>query len=454
MRPNNSLPSSLALLAILLSAPPTGAQQLTLESLFDGLGEVSPSAVAWAPNGHELAYRWTDEEGDGLWVFDAERGESVLLVRPAALAEAEETFSLDAYHWAPGSRRLLFESNGDLFLYDRDARTLRQLTSTEAEESDPKFSPDGRRIAFVRDYDLYLIDLADRAERRLTEGGEKNVLLNGVTDWVYWEELWGRDSTGFWWSDDGEAIAYYQFDETPVAEYSLVDFQTRYPTVEWQKYPKAGTDNPRVRVGVLDLTVDEITWMATGDADEWYLPRVDWRPQGDLAIQRLNRDQNRLEVLRCQPSSGDCAVWIAETSGTWVDVSDDYRYLADGTLLWPSERSGFAQLYLFDSDGEMIRRLTDAAGAVTALAGFSPGGDEILYQAYGAPPLGALGRRLYRASLAGGVAEALSPADGWASLDVAPGGRFLLETWSRASTPPQQVVRDAAYRRLGELPYT
>lgn len=452
MKPSRPL-FALLLLSLALVAGPAATQQLTLDAIFDGLGEKSPSAIAWAPNGHELGYRWKDDEGDGLWVFDAERGESRLVVRAAALAEAEEGFSLDAYHWAPDSRRLLFESNGDLFLFDRDAGTLRRLTETEAEESDPKFSPDGNRVAFVRSYDLHLIDLGDGSERRLTEGGEKNVLLNGVTDWVYWEELWGRDSTGFWWSDDGERIAYYQFDETPVAEYSLVDFQSRYPTVEWQKYPKAGSDNPLVRVGVLELASGETTWMATGDPIEWYLPRIDWRPQGDLAIQRLDRDQNRLEVLRCAAASGDCAVWITETSGTWVDVSDDYRYLPDGRLLWPSERSGFTQLYLLDAEGEMVRRLTDVGGAVTALAGIAPGGEEIVYQAYDAPPLGALGRRLYRGSLDGSAAKPLSPVEGWASALMAPGGRFLLEQWSRASTPPQYVVRDSDYARIGALPY-
>lgn len=454
MKPTRHPSSLLLLLALVFLAAPATSQQLTLESIFEGLGESSPSDFAWAPNGHELGHLWSDDEGEALWVFDAERGESRLVVRTAALVRAHDEFSLDAYHWAPGSRQLLFESSGDLFLFDRESAELRRLTATESEESDPKFSPDGTRIAFVRDYDLHLIELADGSERRLTEGGEKNVLLNGTTDWVYWEELWGRDSTGFWWSGNGEALAYYQFDESPVAEYSLVDFQTRYPNIEWQKYPKAGTDNPRVRIGVLDLESGKTTWMETGDAVEWYLPRVDWRPQGDLAIQRLNRDQNRLEVLRCDPSAGECTGWLAETSETWVDVDDDYRYLADGRLLWPSERSGFKQLYLFDADGALVRQLTEAGGAVTALAGFAPGGDEIFYQAYGAPPLGALGRRLHRVALDGGAGDALSPDEGWASLDVAPGGRFLLEVWSRASTPPTYVVRDSAYGRIGELPYT
>ncbi len=134
------------------------------------------------------------------------------------------------------------------------------LTATGGEE-DPKFSPDGSRVAFVRDFDLHLVDLATGDERRLTTGGRENELLHGVTDWVYWEEIWNRDSTGFWWSPDGSRLAYYEFDETPVPEYPLVDYLTTDPELHWQRYPKSGDPLPLVRVGVLDLETGETTWM-------------------------------------------------------------------------------------------------------------------------------------------------------------------------------------------------
>ena len=443
---------SLVVLALLTSAS-LSAQQLSLEAIFGDQGsEQSPSQLSWAPNGHQLAYLWNDGSGRAFWILDAATGQTRRAFHLSALQSVEAELSMDAYHWHPSSQALLIESHGDLFLYGLESHNLRRLTQSEAAESDPKFSPTGDRVAFVRAQDLYLIDIDSAVETRLTEDGVENVRLNGLTDWVYWEELWGRDSTGYWWSPDGSQIAYYQFDETPVRDYALVDFMPQYPAVEWQKYPKAGEDNPRVRVGVLNLDNGQTAWLDTGDPVEWYLPRVDWRPQGDLAVQRLNRGQDHLDVLRCAPADGSCVVWLSETSETWVDVTDDYRYLPDGRLLWPSERSGWNRLYLIEADGTVGRTVARADGSVTSLAGIDLEAGHIYYQAYGAPPLGAISRQLYRADLDGDAIERLSPENGWTSTLMSDKA-FRVQSWSDAATPPTRSVRGPNDSIVAQLPY-
>jgi dipeptidyl-peptidase-4 len=441
-----------ALLCAVLGALPASAQQLSFDLVFD-TGEQRPESAAWSPDGGRLAYLWGEEEARALVVLDVASGESrqVLALAPRSEEDAD-LGGIDAYHWHPEGTSLLVEWEGDLFLASLAGGGVERLTETAVEEKDPKFSPGGDRVAFVRDQDLYLLELATGEVSRATTDGEAGVLLNAQTDWVYWEELWGRDSTGYWWAPDGRRIAYYQFDERPVREYALVDFQTQYPTVDWQKYPKAGEANPVVRVGVLDLASGSTTWIETGTDQEWYLPRVDWLPDGRLAVQRLSREQDRLDLLRCDPGTGSCSTWISETRPTWVDVSDEYHFLPDGRLIWPSERSGWNQLYLVDADGAVVRQLSSAEGAVTSLVGLDDRG-AVLYQAYGAPPLGALGRQIHRVGLDGSSAQVISASSGFHEALLSPGGRYRLDTESSAAAPARQVVRASDGRELARLPY-
>src|SRR6185436_9288864 len=140
---------------------------------------------------------------EALRALDTATGQSETLLSLVDLRKTAGADSgIDAYAWSPRGDTLLLESGGDLYLFSLAGLRLRRLTETAAAEEDPKLSPDGTRVAFVRGYDLYLIDLATGQERRLTEGGAENVTLHGTTDWVYWEEIWDREATGFWWSPD------------------------------------------------------------------------------------------------------------------------------------------------------------------------------------------------------------------------------------------------------------
>src|SRR6185295_18740285 len=283
-----------AITASTLTAAAQEKPALTVESIFakDAAGRRT-AQHAWSPDGKRLTYVWKESEKAALWSLDPATGEREVLLEEAGNLE------LDQYAWSPRGDSLLLVSKGDLYLLPLDTRKLRRLTQTEAEEADASFSPDGSRIAFVRGFDLYAIDAARGRETRLTRGGEENVTLNGVNDWVYGEEIWDRRPEGYWWSPDSKRIAYYHFDETPVGVYPLVDDTPLYPKVTWQKYPKAGELNPRVRIGVLALATGRTLWLATGDPDS-YLARVAWTPGGDaVAVQRLNREQTHLDLLRC-----------------------------------------------------------------------------------------------------------------------------------------------------------
>ena len=274
-----------------------------------------PLQQAWSPDGKRLIYVWDGnsekDAKDALWLYDAATGRAEVLARLADLGEGGKDFDLDAYSWSPQGDSLLLASQGDLYLLPlgQKAGKLRRLTRTGAEETDARFSPDGRRIAFVRAQDLYVLDVAKGQETRLTSDGRENNTLNGIVDWVYGEEIWDREPRAYWWSPDSSHLAYYRFDERSVGIYSLLNDSPLYPEIILQKYPKAGTNNPQVRIGVADLATGKTTWMKTGDPTS-YLARLEWTPRGDaVAIQRMNRDQNRLDLLRCGAADGACSPW-------------------------------------------------------------------------------------------------------------------------------------------------
>jgi dipeptidyl-peptidase-4 len=419
--------------------------RLTLETLFatDSAGS-RPSQIAWSPDGRRLSYVWEE----ALWILDPRAdkpGKPEALARTADLAKQAKRedgeFALDEIVWSPRGDSFLLVSDGDLYLYSPAAQRLRQLTETEDDEEAAAFSPDGARLAFVRDFDLHVIDLATGQERALTSDGEENAILNGITDWVYWEELWDRDSTGFWWSPDGSRIAYYRFDEAPVGTYPLIDDSPVYPKVTWQKYPKAGEANPIVRVGVLDLATGVTQWLETGDP-EAYLPRVAWAPGGGaVAIQRLNRDQNRLDLLRCGAADGACSTLLTETWPTWINLGHDFHFLPDGRFLWGSDASGWRRLSLHGQDGKSLRPVTPEGWALTSVDSVSTQGDWVVVTGFPTAGLGPIDRQVARARLDGEGWEVLTSGPGTHSALVAPATGSWVHSWHDADLPGRATVR-------------
>ncbi len=443
------------------SSPPT----LDFDLLFaDNAAGQRPTDLQWSPNGVRLGFLYDDGAGKGLWIWDAASGKTTLQVRQ----EAGGLDKLEAFHWSPDNQSILLESGGDLALFRLGADGVRQLTTTEAAEEDPKFSPEGDRVAFVRDNDLWILDLESAGERRLTRDGREGLTLNGKTDWVYWEEIWGRQQVGHWWNPDGSRIAYYRFDESSVGEYPLVDFTQQYPEVTPQRYPKAGETNPIVQVGVLELSTGATRWLISNSEDDSYLGRVDWLPDGSgIAIQRLNRDQNHLELLICSTLDNQskpgmparhagheapCRLLIEETSKTWVNLSKDLRFLADGRFLWTTEKSGWRELWLHDSDGTPIRRLTPDGWTTVKVDEVVPDSDSVVWTGYATSGLGALHRTVFSQSLSGSAPAALSSTGTTASATVARTSGRTAIVESRSDVPHTAFVMDLSARRLGDLP--
>ena len=439
-----------------------------------------PRMWRWSPDGTHLGYLVQDgEDGSAVTVLDVASGESEVLVRsselppldaPRTVAEGAsadgepsekevESRSIDNYRFST-TGSLLIESDGEIFSRSSGGILKRLIAASKATPKDPRLAPDGSALAYVRDQDLYWMDLTSGKEKRLTQDGKKNEIFNGQTDWVYWEEIFGRSSKGFWWSGDSRRLAYYRFDDSEVPLYTLLDSMPRYPTVKKQRYPKAGMSNPRVRVGVIDLsrkrpkTVWLDTHPAKGEGSDVYLARVTWMPDHQhVAVQRLNRAQNQLDLLKCSALDGSCSILLTNTSKSWINLGDELRFLADGRFIWSTEETGWKHLYLHAADGSRIRALTQGQWSVTSLDAVDEKRDRLLFTAPASPSAGYLHREVFEVSL--GETAKITPlthSPGWHSALVAPGGQYWLHTVSSTQKPPSRMIAGPTGETVATVP--
>jgi dipeptidyl-peptidase-4 len=362
---------------------------------------------------------------------------------------ASAPLSIDGYEFSADRKSVLIFTNtkkvwrqntrGDYWILNRETRALRRVGKDAPESSlmFAKFSPDGLSVAYVRDRNLYVEKAASGEAMRLTTDDDETI-VNGTSDWVNEEELGIRD--GYRWSPDGRSIAYWQFDTSGVERFTLVnDTESMYPTVLRFPYPKAGTVNSSVRIGVVDAGGGATRWMsAPGDSRNTYIAKLQWAGDGRLLMQQLNRLQNSNDLLSADARTGEVRRVFHDTNQAWVDVVDDVVEVAKGSAAtWLSEKNGWRHLYRVPLDGSAERLLTKFEGDVIDVTAI----DEKNGWAYFiASPKSAIEQFLYRARLDGtGDVERLTPADqrGTHAYQISPDGRWAFHTMSRADMPPR-----------------
>jgi len=423
----------------------------------------------WLPDGSgytTVERSATADGGSDIVEYDVQTGARRVRVAGTRLRPegASEPLSIADYRWSSDGKSLLVFTNtrrvwrqhtrGDYWVLDLESGRLRELGGDAAPATlmFAKFSPDGSRVGYVRANDLYVERIADGRITRLTTDGSATT-INGTSDWVYEEELNLRD--GFRWSPDGRHIAYWQFDSTGVGKFALINnTDTLYPVVTHIPYPKVGTTNSAVRVGVVPAEGGATRWMQTpGDPRETYLARLEWVDADTVLLQQLNRLQNRLDVLLGDIASGSVRALLREETRAWLDVGDEVWWIDDGkAFLWLSDRGPWRHLYRVPRDGGAPTLLTHFEADALAVSGVDEAGGWVYIVA---SPTNATQRYLYRARLDGtGTPERVTPADqpGWHTYDIAPDGRAAFHTVSRVNDPPvTDVVTLPAHTSLRTL---
>lgn len=442
----------------------TAAKPLDFERVFasPSLNGAVPRGVKLSPDGRWLTVlknRAEDRERYDLWGFDRTTEQWTMLVDSLKLGSGKELSEAEkmqrerqrigdlkgivSYDWTADSKAILVPLDGDLFLASLDG-TVRQLTQSEQDELNPALSPKGSYVSFVRDRRLWAGKVGEEPQP-VSPPESSDTVHWGEAEFVAQEEM--ARFTGYWWSPDDRRIAVQRFDDAPVGIVTRTAIGAESTKTYQQRYPVAGSANSLVSLFVLSPDGTNRVEVDLGPDRDIYLARVNWSPDGKtLYVQRQNREQTRLDMLAVDPDTGKARVLFTEEAApkSWINLSSDYRFLKDGSLIWWSERDGFGHLWHF-KQGKW-RQLTKGEWVVTGLAGVDEKAGRIYFTATRDD---VLAPNVYALNLAHpGKIERLGEPGFVHGAAMDKSGQTLLITRSAQNQPPQVYIADGQGKRL------
>jgi len=441
----------------------SGEAELTFERVFasPSLNGPAPRQAKLSPDGSYLTLlrnREDDRDRYDLWGYDTTTREWRMLVDSEALGTGRELSEdekmqrerarvgnlkgIISYQWASDGSGVLVPLDGDLYFASLDGGVTR-LTDTEGSELNPKLSSKGGYVSFVRDRQLWVGGFGKEARPITPKEGK--AIRWGEAEFVAQEEM-GR-LTGYWWSPGDARLVVQRTDESPVGVVTRAAIGATGTKVYEQRYPVAGSDNAIVELYVMDPDGGNRAKIDLGAESDIYVARVDWAPDGSaIYVQRQNREQTVLDMLKVDPATGESEIWFTEKAARpdyWINLSDNYRFLKDGSLLWWSERSGYGQFYRF-SGGEWTQ-LTEGNRPATSLDGVNEEENALFFTRVD----GVLTQQVYRGALDAMVEpQLLTDPDYTNSASMDGKGRMLLVTRSKPDQPPQSYLAGREGQRL------
>ncbi len=358
------------------------------------------------------------------------------------------------YTFSSNELKLILETNtesifrhsvlGHYYVYDIELDQLNIISENKIQE--PTFSPDGTKVAFAMNNNLFIKDLITGKTNQITFDGEKNRVINGITDWVYEEEF--AFVRAFEWNINSNRIAFIRFDESDVPEFSMdVYGKDLYQTQNVFKYPKAGEKNANVSLHFYDINSDQTSIVSLPKTYiDFYIPRIKWTNDADLlSVQYLNRHQNQLDLWLINPVKVQANLVLSETDLAYVDVTDNLTFLQDNSFLWTSEKDGYNHLYHYSKNGKLKTQITKGDWEVTAYYGYNEFDNVIYYQSV---ENGSINRDVYSVKLNGKRKKRLTTQEGTNDASFSADFTYFIKTFSSAKIPTKYTLNDSKTGRL------
>ncbi len=425
-------------------------KQITLEQIWNGTFRTERlDALHSMANGKQYSVLNfnRDTRSTAIDIYDYQTLDKVKTLVDSKNLEALNYFS--DYTFSQDESMLLLATNvesiyrrstlGTYYVYSVKSGTLTLVSEEKIQE--PTFSPDATKVAFVLNNNLFVKDLVSGKTTQVTTDGQKNKIINGITDWVYEEEF--AFVRAFDWNANGTKLAFIRFDETQVPEFSMdVYGEALYPTQQVFKYPKAGEANALVSLHVYDLNTKHTQEVRVDKAyNDFYIPRIKWTKKPNvLSAQYLNRYQNELDLWLVNTQTMTANLTIAETDKAYVDVTDNLTFLDDNSFIWTSEKDGYNHIYYYAENGQLKNQVTTGAWDVTEYYGYDANTDRLFYQSV---ENGSINRDIYAIKLNGRNKTRLTQNNGTNNAAFSADFSVFINTFSNTETPPQYTLNKA-----------
>lgn len=408
-------------------------------------------------------YARISSDGKQIVEYSFKTGKQTRVLFDVANTMGSKVSSFDGYVMSPDGLRMLIQTKTEpiyrrsfkaqYYIYTIASRKLEPL-SVNGPQQVPTWSPDGMQVSFVRNNNIFLVKLLyDNAESQVTKDGEFNKVINGVPDWVNEEEFGLSSALTF--TADGTMICWVKYDETDVKTYSLQMFQGQkpalteyadYPGLYSYKYPKAGQANSKVSVWSYDIKSHKAMKLQVPLDADGYIPRIKATSDASrLLVLTLNRHQDELNIYSVNPRTTVASLVVKEKSDKYVkeEVLSGLK-IGKNTILMPSDRSGYMNLYLYNMNGQLLRTIGDGTYDITENYGYNEANGDVFYQAASINPHD----RQVLVCHKNGKTARLTNQKGWNSAVFAGDYSYFINTWSDYDTPYVFTVRDAAGKVL------
>ncbi|WP_395074861.1 S9 family peptidase [Flavobacterium sp.] len=428
-------------LFLLTSLSAIAQQKLTLEEIWGGAFRTQGmTELAALKNTNEYTVldsdRTTKSSQINLYDFATLNKISTLI----DTKDFKQLEGIDSYTFSKDEKKILIANNSDqifrhsfvadYYIYDITTKSLTKIADHKIQE--PTFSPDGSKIAFAKGNNLFVYELASKKTTQVTSDGNKNEIINGITDWVYEEEF--AFVRAFDWNASSDKIAFIRFDESQVPEFSMNIYgKELYPVTDKFKYPKAGEKNAEVSLHIYDTKSASTKKIDLSKYNDFYIARLEFTNEANtLSAQVLNRHQDNLDLLFVDANSGATKVILNEKDKAYVDVTDNLTFLKDNSFIWTSEKDGFNHIYHYDATGKLKNQITKGNWEVTSYYGFDEKMKTVYYQSV---ENGSINRDVYSISLDGKNKKRLTTQIGTNGATFSPNFQYFINSFSSASVP-------------------
>lgn len=401
-------------------------------------------------------YARISADGKRIEEYSFKTGKLTTVLFDVDHTQGEKITSFDGYIMSPDGTRMLISTNlqpiyrrsykADFYIYTIKSRKLEKLSDGGPQQC-PVWSPDGLQVAFVRDNNIFLVKLLyDNAENQVTKDGKFNEVINGIPDWVNEEEF--EFNTAMTFNADGTMLCWLRYDEKDVKQYSLQLFKgsnperkeyAEYPGLYSYKYPKAGTDNSKVSAWSYDIKSHRIQKLQVPIDVDGYMPRIMPTPDADkVLVYTMPRHQDVLNLYAVNPRSTVAHLLLKESVKKYVEEEAVASIkIGNSTILVPSDRDGYMHLYVYNHNGQLLRKVAPGNYDITAVYGMDEATGDIYYQAAALNPHD---RQVYVAHKNGRI-ERLTNQEGWNTAVFSGDCKYFLNSWSNYDTPYVYTTR-------------